>query len=265
MKAVIAFDDTGSDHETSSKTLECKRKTYVAVVMRKKHQRRLKEYFYRMQARVNNEFGPYELHFVDIINGNGKWKEVDFEKRMSFFEYFCSQFPNVEVPCFVQTWSENHYVKNNIDPLSLPDIKGFDKTDYKHFAFYFCLLKTIKYVWFEKLVPAKLICDEGMRKRGSKIELSILSKITKSSAIHFESSAENVYLQIADLAAYIFNRYQNFAVKDEKKPHDLRVIRAAQNLSFKYSDATIVSGQPDEIDVQLYDYVVTLKHMSVHG
>ncbi|OIN27963.1 DUF3800 domain-containing protein [Vibrio barjaei] len=265
MKAIVAFDDTGSDHLTASRTLERNRKTYVAVVMRTKHARRLSDHFKRMQTRIKKEFGSFELHFVDIVNGNGDWKEVDFESRIKLFEDICSTFPNIEVPCFVQTWSPNHYEKNKMVPENLPDFEVFDKTNYEHFAFYVSLLKSVKYVCSEKWVPAKFICDEGMRKAGSKIEMKLLQNITKSSAIHFESSSENVYLQIADLAAYIYNRHQNFAVKENKGPIDKRIIIAAQNLGFKYSDTEVVTGQPDDIDVELYDFVTTMKHSSVHG
>lgn len=265
MNTIIAFDDTGSSQKTKSRTLETSRKTYVGVILTSDQAVLLNNVIQDILSQIKSDLGPTEFHFVDILNGNGEWENVEDETRLQIFEGMCDIFSEFSIPCVVNTWSPNHYKKNNISIKEIPNLEFFDKSNYEHFAFYIALLKSVKYVCQNNLVPVTIFCDEGMKRAGSTVELSILKNIAESSAIHFESSARNIYLQIADFAAYCFNRQQMFINKDVKSSTDIRIMRSIEKLGFHYMDVEYIRANLKQLDSEIYDYIATLKHKDVHG
>ncbi|HDM8056342.1 DUF3800 domain-containing protein [Vibrio harveyi] len=267
MKTIVAFDDTGSPGvETGAKMLNKERKTYVGAIILSDQLDALTSVMSNGVELIRAELGISEFHLTDIMNGKGEWENIPSEQRIQTFEGMCDVFSQFYIPCVVQTWSSQHYIDNNFNVNNIESFEHLDNKNYDHFAFYLCLMKAVRYICeFETKLPASFFCDEGIRKQGSFLEFSFLKNLTSSSKVMFEESKSNIYLQLADFAAYCFNKQQMIVVKENKTETDIRILTSISNAGFDYVDMETISGDPKTMDADLYDYKLLLKHMSVHN
>tara|TARA_R100000306_G_scaffold36422_1_gene36677 strand:- start:107 stop:913 length:807 start_codon:yes stop_codon:yes gene_type:complete len=267
MNAIVAFDDTGSPGtETPSSWLKSHRKSYVGVILLPEQVEQLTNIMDAGIKATKNRFGIDEFHLTDIMNGKGQWSHVSGDDRFGTFKVLCDVFSKHYIPCVAQTWSPEHYQLNNLNIENIDDFENLNKEKYEHFAFYLALFKSIKYLVSNNVkIPAKFFCDEGIRRAGDSLEFSFLEKIGIGSKVDFEESRSNVYLQIADFAAYCFNKYQMLAVKKWKTNTDWEILECINKSGFDFLDAVMVSAPKEQIDHQLYDYMQWLNHSDKHS
>jgi hypothetical protein len=267
MKAIVAFDDTGSPGtKTPSSWLKSHRKSYVGVILLPEQVEQLTNIMNAGIKATKCRFGIDEFHLTDIMNGKGQWSHVSGDDRFDTFKVLCDVFSKHYIPCVAQTWSPEHYQLNNLNIEEIDDFENLNKENYEHFAFYFALIKSIKYLINKNInIPANFFCDEGIRKAGASLEFSFLEKIGTESKVNFEESKSNIYLQIADFAAYCFNKSQMLAVKESKTTSDWEILEYISNSGFDFLDTVTVSASKKQIDHQFYDYMQWLNHSEKHS
>lgn len=262
MRTIVAFDDTGSPGvDTPSNWLKSNRKTYVAVILLSEQIDQLTNIINAGLELIKAQYGIDEFHLTDIMNGKGQWSVMDQTDRFDTFKVLCEVFSKHYIPCVAQTWSKDSYEFNNINVSDLPDFETLDKHNYEHFAFYLALIKSVKYLHKKNILnTACFYCDEGIRKAGVKLPFSFL----KNKAVSFEESKNNIYLQIADFAAYCFNKSQMLAVKEHKSASDWEILKCIQNSGFDFLDAVEISVPKGQVNSELYDYVQWHNHVDKH-
>ncbi|WP_062062569.1 DUF3800 domain-containing protein [Cellvibrio sp. OA-2007] len=267
MHAIVAFDDTGSPGiETPSSWLNSKRKSYVGVILLPEQVAQLTSIMNAGIQAIKYQFNISEFHLTDIMNGTAQWRHVSNQDRFDTFMALCNVFSKHYIPCVTQTWSPEHYSQNNINIENLNEIENLKKENYEHFAFYVALMKSVKYLYDQKItLPARFFCDEGIKKQGTSLHFSFLNKISTDSDVKFERSMNNIYLQIADFAAYCFNKSQIIAVKETKTDSDWKILEQINKSGFDFLDATMVFVSKEQLDSQLYDYLQWQNHSNKHN
>lgn len=262
MRTIVAFDDTGSPGvDTPSNWLKTNRKTYVAVILLSEQIEQLTNSINAGLKLIKARYGIDEFHLTDIMNGKGQWSVMEQTDRFGTFKGLCEVFSEYYIPCVAQTWSKESYDFNNINVSALPDFENLDKYNYEHVAFYLALIKSVKYLYKKNLLDtAYFYCDEGIRKPGVNLSFSFL----KNNSISFEESKNNIYLQIADFAAYCFNKSQMLAVKENKTESDWEILKCFQNSGFDFLDSVEINVPKEQLNSELYDYVQWHNHVYVH-
>ncbi|HCM0830577.1 DUF3800 domain-containing protein [Vibrio parahaemolyticus] len=266
MRTIVAFDDSGSPGiSTPSNWLADNRKSYVATILLPEQVQQLTDIMLAGVELIRKTWGIEEFHLTDIMNGKGQWSVMPQEDRFATFEVMCDVFSSHYIPCVSQTWDKSFYERNGIDPNSIGELEHLDKLNYEHVAFYLTLKKSLTYIADNGLAgDIDFYCDEGIRNAGSSLKFSFLTQFTPRDFIQFEESKSNIYLQIADFAAYCFNKSQMLAVKKNKTETDWKILNCIDKSGFDFLDTIQVSAKKEQIDAELYDYVLWQNHQEVH-
>lgn len=232
----VFIDDTGSPGLASTPAnLHPERKTWVGVVV-KPHQ--MPEVLHQFPQALNGlyEFtGAKEFHFADIYAGKGEFKDVDFQIRLSLFEFMVDIFCEYDFPIYVQTFDPNTLsTLRSARPRDFPENVGmFDMTKQNDVAL---LLLIMRIKWFiEKDRSnanslAYVFADEGYKKNGMAIEIPSWKSVFKDGCIYFARSSDYHPLQLADFAAFVLNRSQLLIGKQELNERDKQLLTIIEPL-----------------------------------
>jgi hypothetical protein len=223
----VFVDDTGSPSGPGYKLLPTNRKTYVGVVIPPSQVPETYSSFASLLAELIKIFRISELHFTDIYGGNGEFKKIGWEERLSIIGSIAKAFGALNFPIFVQSF-EPAQLPEWRDKLNLPEnlsIFNFNKTD--DAALFFLLLRVKMHVrnhQVSELGTAHVFVDEGWKKNGVGLQsLPIFGPEFDRDKVCFASSKSILLLQLADFAAFVLNRMQIIGSKDviRKKERDL--------------------------------------------
>ena len=213
--ATIVIDDSGSPGDNiESQFLTNLRKTWVAVLINDSCLKSLQKDL-KYIKNLFKKFNIDELHFADLINGNGNYKVFTQEKRLALLDAFCMFFRQYKLPFFVQTTNPDTLGENGLI-LALKKIsyKGLDLADYEVQGLFLLFLRVVEYLKENNMPNGdyEIIIDEGLKKAGTRLEIPLFQEYTFK--LKFEQSKNNLLLQIADFVAYSVNRMQRTMVKD---------------------------------------------------
>lgn len=219
MKNIFVIDDTGSPGSSyESKTLKSDRKTYVSVFIDKKIRQQLSEDLISLQDKLRTEIeGFKEFHFTDIINRRKEFSKLEHSVIYQIFKQFTDVLNNYTLPFFNQTITprtlEENGLKNNMN-------KSIDEIA---LDFLFCRFKM--FINENKISNDNdILIDEGLFKKGSKIEIPILKNVVNENYMQFASSEDEILLQVADFFAFSLNRNQILMIKEKRTEFDLAIL-----------------------------------------
>lgn len=260
MSSLIAFDDTGSPGKTvNSRFLDSERKTYVGVIFESYLIDEVSREMNNALTLFRDMFGTTECHLTDIMNAQGEWAHVCNDKRLGIFKGFCEIFSHYNFTCIVQTWAPSYYARNNMEHFKSLKHGQLKLSDHKDMAMFMALSRTRRYLLENNYkVPVSIVFDEGRRKAGSSMQIPILNDITNNSSISFMRSDKNLFLQIADFAAYCLNKSQLLAVKGNRTETDDTILTYIDLANFNYQGVQKIQVGLDDLDSEHYDYIQRL-------
>lgn len=258
MHPVVVIDDTGSPGSNAeSKYLKDDRKTHVALLLTASERRYVEEQMATCLELLKKSVGQSEFHFAEIYSGNGKWRNVDENVRISIFIAFCEIFSQHSYPFIVQTCDSNFLHSNGMLIKGDVKIDGLRMTNNSELSLLFLLIRCMSYIESNKSSygsAVDFIIDEGIYPNGYKQKSELLKDIATNNYIVFCSSSECLLLQLADFGAFCLNRMQLLAIKKKRSDFDnymLQVISRA-NLNFINIPRTVLDIS--ELDQDFYDY-----------
>ena len=220
----IAIDDSGSPgSKVESKFLTSSRNTWVGVLVVADQLSKLNSDLTYFNKQIKEGLNINELHFADLVNGNNEFSGLDQERRLELLYIFCLFYKEYQFPFFIQTTNPETLAENGLIIKARKILYGgLDFTSHKCQGLLLLLIKIKKYIEDQNLSrdTVDFVIDEGLKKKGSKLTLPILSKIRSDCQLRFESSKNEQILQIADFVAYGINRIQTTMVKDPKERTD---------------------------------------------
>ena len=259
MTDLITIDDTSSPgSKTESRLVKSSRKTWVAVLINSSIKEELETNIKGILQILKNHFGITELHFTDLINKKGEYSELNNEEVFELLDVICDLLWNYELPYFIQTATPN--TLNELGTQIIGKTKLIDDFDFSkpEDLSLILLFQRIKTYLKENAnsIPVEIIIDEGRKKAGSSHKSKFLKDFVKDDLIKYESSANNVLLQVADFYAYGVNRLQMTLIKENITDFDYVIA----DLFSEILERNIISGG-EIIEVELdnftkddYDY-----------
>lgn len=219
MKHIFAIDDTGSPGNISeSRMLKSDRKTYVSVFIHSSICEDLKsDIILLLEKYSSNRLKLKEFHFTDIINRRKEFSYLDSNGVLEIIKDFTDVLNKYYLPFFIQTITprtlEENGLKNNHNK-SLDEIA---------LDFLFCRIKQfVLENHFEN--DFEVIIDEGIRKKGEKVIVENLKSVTTENYMLFDSSEDNLLIQVADFFAFTLNKNQMSMIKNKRTEFDIEVL-----------------------------------------
>lgn len=228
MKNIFVIDDTGSPGSSyESKTLKSDRKTYVSVFINKKIRQQLSKDLISLQNKLRNEIeGFKEFHFTDIINRRKEFSKQDYNVVYQIFKQFTDILKNYILPYFNQTITprtlEENGLKNNLN-------KSIDEIALDFLFYRFKIFINENNISNDN----DILIDEGLFKKGSKIEIPILKNVVKENFMQFASSEDEILLQVADFFAFSLNRNQILMIKEKRTKFDLEILSLLNSVFYE--------------------------------
>lgn len=255
---IITIDDTSSPgSKTESRFVKSSRKTWVAVLIdadiREELEKNLKEVLNILEVHL----GIKELHFTDLINKKGEYSNLDNEEVVELLDLICELLWKYDLPYFIQTATPNTLSEIGVNIIGETKIiDDFDLSKPEDLALTL-LFQRIK-IYLKKMnkSPVEIIIDEGRKKAGSKHNSDFLKGFVKDDLIKYESSGDNVLLQVADFYAYGVNRLQMTLIKKDITDFDYVIADLfseilANNL---ISGGEVIKVELDKFSKDDYDY-----------
>ena len=260
MNTLVVIDDTGSpDSQVSSRFLQERRKTYVAMILDPQERQYAQKQLRGCLNSLKKNLGKNEFHFSDIYNRRGEWADIDGETVLAIFHVFAEIFRNFRCPFIVQTCDPDFFRNNGIILKGKIKVDGLELYKYEDFAL-FLLLMRCKWFLLEEgyPLPVDFVIDEGRYKNGHPQKSFLLKDVASSNQFVFKSSKDFILLQLVDFAAFSLNRMQHLLVKGkERSKFDEQVLRIISyaNLNFvNIPNIEVNIKGLKKLDKDWYDY-----------
>ncbi|MEO5968316.1 MAG: hypothetical protein ABIQ95_00190, partial [Bdellovibrionia bacterium] len=225
------------------------RKTWIAVCMTATQAQEAHD----LIGEVLQKTGFKELHFVDIWNRNGEVKNLSSEDVYAFFEFATKLFESCQYPILVQTLSPDTLKEQPIIPIPDNMNPELDPNSVPGRALYFLLYRVIEHIKLRPdLCPISIFVDAGLRPSGTSNQLGE-GPLSYLRFIHFGSSDSILQLQLADFAAFVWNRMQWVATKPKMSEMDMRLLDLISAANLNWIDALQVTLNPSRWTVADYD------------
>lgn len=234
--ACVFIDDTGSPGQRRNDQI-----TWVGVIIPPCLGEAVFDAMNKFLNEGKKNWNVDEFHFAEVYQRNGVWSKRSMEERLSVFRRFADilkeekfQFVNATLA------NRNDHLKPHFsDPLIL---KGKKMDDPKILSLYVLLYRVDQVLNELGYDNALIVIDEGIQNAGTKMECSRFPSTFRHREVHFASSKEVAPLQLADFAAYSFNRMQIICKRSGKKlenchPNDAKFLDAVNSISDHYSHA----------------------------
>lgn len=239
---LIAIDDTyGPENIPPTRYVTGSRRTSLGVAVPENEADEIRQFIRNGLTLIRDEAGiqAEEFHFTDIFNRQGPWEVIKDSSNIALIEIFVNLYNKNKWPVFIQT----------IDRRTLNDhgIKLVGKAgkinleNWAHLAFVFLLTK-IKDFILEINEPAVIYVDEGLYKAGSQLSDEYFKNWPTEVKCHFESSAIEPIIQIADFLAFAINRSTYLATKPKKTEFDLEMLSLFGSIEINCKDISRVSA-----------------------
>lgn len=260
MNSLVAIDDTGSPGSNiESIYLRDSRKTHVALLLTAAERTYVEDQMVNILAVIKEHFGPRELHFVDIYNGNNEWQTVERQMRISIFHIFFQVVKQHKFQFIVQTCDPDFLINNGI-PIDKVnhEVDGLRLTNHHELSLFFLLVRCKSYI--EKKSgnfgrPVDFAIDQGIRSTGYKQKSTILQGLATNDEFVFHDSKDFLPLQLADFGAFCLNRSQLLAVKgDQRTDFDNYMLELISDSKIDFVNIKKTRVNISELDKDYYDY-----------
>jgi hypothetical protein len=232
----VFIDDSGSPGQ-NTEGLDSRRKTWAAVIVPPEHMAEIMDQFPRaLSVLQENGVDSQEFHFVDIWNGNGKFKKLDYAQKLGIFRFMVHIFSVYQLKVLIQTFDPNQ-ATDVLDRMACPPNIGLlDLTKTEQIALLFVLIRVrwqLKETGGEG-ATACVVVDEGLRKSGANMSFPGWAPMFHTGTVVFANSGLCHPLQLADFAAYVLNRTQILRVKEKLGQGDKDFLEIVSPLADNY-------------------------------
>ena len=242
----IAIDDTyGPVTGTSSALVTTARRTHVAVVFSDEEAKIASEIILRLLTHASKRLHSTirELHFADIYNKSGAWKNCPGKYNLAIMKYLMITYSKYKWRVLLQTIDERT-MRDHPQLVSFPSIEGLNPQERSELSLILLLLK-IRIELANTMPQIEMYVDGGLKKVGNPIGKQIFSGWQNSATGHFTDSAKQPLLQIADFLAFTINRITHLSLKSERSILDFRFLQAVSKMQLNCEDLTIFEAKRD--------------------
>jgi hypothetical protein len=237
-KYLVFIDDTGSPGG-DFKCLPADRNTWVAVLIPPLACSQVYDEFLQVWVDVCHRYGCSELHFKEIFQGQGPFRDISWDERMEIFERVIDIFEKNDLRILVQSMEPGQIAKWHSQ-------YGIDKEAHSHALFdvdapkdfsLLVLLVRISCLIRESRsadsIKARVFCDEGWKRTGLGIELKPMDRynVFEDASLLFVRSTTIIQIQMADCAAYILNKWQQLWGREKLKGFEMNFLGRVERLA----------------------------------
>ncbi|QEC78979.1 DUF3800 domain-containing protein [Mucilaginibacter ginsenosidivorax] len=158
-----------------------------------------------------------EFHFTDLINRRKDYRGLDTETVKNIFKDFTALINRYNLPYFIQTMTPRTMDENG---LRDPKNRGLDELALE---FIFMRIKIFAEEYNLRNM-FEIFIDEGLRKSGHFIVIDRLSELMNQNIATFKTSHEFLLIQVADFFAFVLNRNQLIAIKEQRTEFDVEIM-----------------------------------------
>ena len=239
MKNYVFFiDDTKPNSQNiTSDVLKEEYVSYCGILVEEKQ---LKSVEYVMNGMCDELFKNYktkELHFTDIYNGNKEFKSMSANEKLDLIGAMVELVKYFDIKIFTSTFNTTTEKQiapyENLFKLAFKEIQTTRNP--KTVGWLLAIYRANGYVKMnlKNSQISKVICDEGIRKPGSKIKLPLTTN-KNGLDVEFDSPENNPVLQIADFAAWALTRTKLILDKNQKSQMDKELLPILSDMSENY-------------------------------
>lgn len=206
--ACVFIDDTGSPGQIHNLShLPDNWFTWVGIIIPPCLGREVFDGMSQLLKEGKKKWGVDEFHFTKIYQRKDVWELESMDERMKVFSYFADIIKEKQLQFVNATLADrNDHLKGHFsDPLIL---KGKKMDDPKILSLYVLLYRVDQVLKELGYDNALIVIDEEIQTKGTKIKCKRFPSTFRHGEVHFASSKEVAPLQLADFAAYSFNRMQ---------------------------------------------------------
>jgi len=239
----IAIDDTyGPTDAGATKYVTARRRTYVGIQFADNELDDLRACLSGFQEALRSTIGvrPNRLHFTEIYNRRGIWKNDLANSNLAIFETFAALYAANRWPVHIQTIDDRTLSDHGVALFGRYD--GIDVSSRDGQALLFLLLRLR-----EKIPPfpdpLTIRIDQGNGKPGRVFAPKLFSSWGKSYDGKYASSVTEPLLQIADFLAFSINRNTYLQTKGQRTDLDTWFVDLVGSMSIN-SDEILSTRMP---------------------
>jgi len=262
MDYILFMDDTGFGKDKNSQVLNDEKATMVGLLVKKNDLQNVIFDIAKQTKVLEEKYGISEFHFTDMYTRRNGFEAISSEDSLNFIKAFKDIIKKYDIKIVTQTVTgqmikENPVLFAGLDNI-LSHLEFKTKGDYKNqgYAYLLNLINAKKYLESQKgysTLPI-VVCDEGLKKDGAEVKLK--GMFFYDISLHFESSSEDPYLQLADFTAWALSRTKQSVDKaKDKKMKDFEnfILSEIENIVPNY--VNLQSGQINTDRVEAYDQI----------
>lgn len=249
----VFIDDTGpAGNPSPNWSLPRDRRSYVAAVLPPHAGITVSHRLSEMLLALQQQIGVVEFHFTDMLNGKGRYRELDLTTRLGYFDAVASLVDELQLTFIVQSlgiedarqWLEA--LDLNYKPLE----RAFHLTKPSDLALFILILLVSRYLdqHMSAEERAAVIVDEGWKKKGTAVWLGPLEHQFLHGLIFSASSSAAIGLQLADFGAFMLNRAQYVLGKAQLSELDKKILDIWSRLGRRFlgvQDRVLVVAEGD--------------------
>lgn len=251
----VFIDDTGpGGRSTTPQTLPPDRQTHVAAVFSPTAGAELMDQMPGLLEELLLMGGGEEFHFAHVYNGTGPYRNISIPARLGILEAFAEIAVQQRIRFLNQSYDSGSLPELRPHLSSLPAVRGlYDPRSQKDVSRILLLVKVSRFLESHSGPgrAAAVFIDEGWKRNGVAVRFPepFFAEFLGRAVISARS--QDVWgLQFADFAAFVLNRSQLLAGRDEFSALDIEFLRIAGRIAHLF-DAVMVQAiefEGDEAD-----------------
>lgn len=270
MNYILFMDDTGFSKDKNSQILNNEKATMVGLLVKDTDLQNVINDIIKQISVLDEKYGISEFHFTDMYMRKNGFEAIEGQDSLAFIKAFKEIIKKYDIKIVSQTVTEK-MIKDNPQLIAgldavLSSLKFKTKGQYKNqgYAYLLNIINAKKYLENQKKYSTLpiVVCDEGLKKDGEEVKLSGLYFYDVN--LHFESSSEDPFLQLADFSAWALSRTKQTIdkLKDKKmKDFENYILSEIQEIVPNYvnlSSATVNADACADYD-EIYSKIIKEK------
>jgi hypothetical protein len=246
---LVFIDDTGTPEKPLGAHLVRDYKAHVAIVVKSEN---YAAYLDEHKRFLNTYPSAEEFHAVDVFQGRKEWKHCDVETRRRAFETFVDMVGQwVEMAYFIgigiDQYNELTQKAQAIAPLYPENVQWNSHSEGSRIVLLKSIMGRIQNAYQRPIV----VIEDAESQKIDVMEHMFQESCNVHNASVYRIDSKNIPgLQLADLAAYCFNRRYHIIAKQKDglplRELDPHVIAFWQKHSDKYVDSLSRLSSPEE-------------------
>lgn len=262
MNYILFMDDTGFNKGRGAQVLNDEKSTMCGLLIKEDDLQNVFQDIAKQTSLLEEKYGISEFHFTDMYMRKNGFEAIEGEDSLSFIKAFKDIIKKYDIKILTQTVTgkmieENPELFKGLDQI-LSSLEFRTKGDYKNqgYAYLLNLMNIKKYLESQKgysTLPI-VVCDEGLKKDGSEVKLKGLFFYDIN--LHFESSSEDPFLQLADFSAWALSRTKQTVDKaKDKKMRDFENFILSEIEGIVPNYVNLKSSSVNADNVKAYDEI----------